>query len=798
MKSMHRGDQPLDSPCRDQAQHDSQELERTIAELATARSELETILANAWIGVVQVNDQRIITRVNRHFEEDIFGYAPGEMVGHYSSILYPSLEDYETIGRKAYPSLITGKPFSMLECTCQRKDGSTFLAQLVGSLTDPKDTTKGSIWLFSDITEQKAAESRLHQTLSELEIIFQNPNVGIAYTIDRRIIRSNHTIEKILNRRREELIGQTTRFLYESEAAYCAAGEKIEAAFAVGESCRLDICMHGLDGKWHTYELHGTLVDPADPLKRAIWLFTDVTEIRLMQDSLREAKEATDQAAAVIREKSEQLASLLDNSGQGFLLFGSDLILKPVFSRACIAMLGVSPAGRDVCQLLFSADESVADFFRATIAAVQAESDPDIRNSMLSLLPGNLQRHEFTLKAEYKILDHENFMLVLTDVTAERNMAAQLAEEQRRQEMIVKSVSDCHNFFDTIEEFKRFLARIMPPALSSNTPAPMLLDELYREVHTFKGLFNQFGFPELPRVLHATESELSRLQRPDVQPDVAAISNVLACQSLKAQFDSDIEILTEALGEDFMARGESVVLPVQQARSLQELAQRLLRGDRSGLEHPQTRELLEDLSLLGKYSFKSTLRGFNRLLTQVAARLGKNVRPLKVTGSLDVFFDPQTYQPFIRSLAHVFRNAVAHGIESPEQRWESEKDEAGTITCHLTQENEHLLLSIEDDGAGIELAQLRSRVLDAGVLDAQEVLALSEAALMQTIFLDRVSTQQAVNEVAGRGVGLAAVLRQTQALGGSVSVSAEQGRGTRFMFLLPLTPQLILRTSHHD
>ncbi len=790
MTTEGKTNQPSFSP---QTRLDSSELERVVNELATARSELETILANAWIGVVQVNAQRIITRVNRHFEQDIFGYEAGEMVGHYSSILYPSVEDYETIGRQAYPALVSGKPFSMLECTCRRKDGTNFLAQLVGSLTDPTDYKKGSIWLFSDITEQKAAEERLQHTLSELEIIFQNPNVGVAYTIDRQIIRTNRTLEKILNRRCDELIGQSTRFLYESEAAYAAAGEKIEAAFAVGASCRLDICTRGKDDQLHTYELHGSIVDIEDPQKRAIWLFTDVTEIRRMQDKLREAQEATERAAAEIREKNEQIASLLDNSGQGFLLFGPDLISKPVFSRACLAMLGESPAGRDVSELFFLADEAMADFFRATIAAVMVHPDAEIRLSMLSLLPAEIRRHELILKVEYKYLDPENLMVVLTDKTAERLMAAQLEQEQRRQEMIVKSVSDCHNFFDAIEGFKTFLDQTLPQALSSNAPISVLINELYRDIHTFKGLFNQFSFPELPRLLHAAESELSHLLTYGTEPDRDVIDSAIACQQLKAQFFNDIEILTEALGADFMARGESVNLSLTQAHQLQHLAQQLLRGNWCEAELAQMRGLLEDLGTLGKLSLTSALLGFNRLVAQVAERLEKKVNPLIVTSSLEVFLDPPTYQPFIRALSHVFRNALAHGIETPEKRWEEEKGEAGTITCHLARQDEGILLTIEDDGAGIDVNALRSRLLDTGMFSLEQMAAFSDFDLLQTIFLDRISTQQGVSEVAGRGVGLSAVRRQTMALGGTVVVSSERGRGTRFVFSLPFTAHMIVR-----
>jgi len=287
--------------------HRTEELENTVNALSNTRTELETILRNAWIGVIQVSQDRTILRVNRHFEEVMFGYDESEMLGHHSEILYPSKEDYENIGRNAYPSLAAGKPYSLLECVCRRKNGTTFLAQIVGSLTDPTDFRKGSIWLFSDITERKAAEERLSQTLAELEIIFQNPSVGIFYTVDRHIVRVNKTFEAMVNRGSSQLIGETTRFIYESDAAYEAAGKKILSAFAAGTNCRYDVVVSGTDGLRRVYELFGSMVDVRDPQKGSIWLFSDVSEIRSSQDKLRSNFAELEAAHAKLKEMGNQL-----------------------------------------------------------------------------------------------------------------------------------------------------------------------------------------------------------------------------------------------------------------------------------------------------------------------------------------------------------------------------------------------------------------------------------------------------------------------------------------------------------
>ena len=769
----------------------TEELEHTIEALATTRNELETILKNAWIGVVQVNKDRIILRVNRHFEQDIFGYHESEMVGQFSSILYPSKEAYEDVGRNAYPSLVEGKPFSMLECPCRRKDGTIFLAQLVGSLTDPTDSSKGSIWLFNDITERKAAEERLSQTLSELEIIFQNPSVGIIYTVDRRIIRANKTFEAMFNRDSQQFIGQTTRFIYESDEAYETAGRKVQSTFAAGGNCRYDIVGPGRNGNSRIYEVFGSIVDESEPQKRSIWLFSDVTEIRSAQEKLREAKAATERAAAAIREKSEQVASLLDNSDQGFLSFGSDLIIESAYSRACEAMLGRSLAGRSAADVFFHDDLAKAELFCSTIASVLAESEVCIRECMLSLLPTEIVRDEVLLRAEYKSLDNGRFMVVLSDITAERRMAEMLRNEQHRQEMIVRAVSDSRNFFDAIDGFKEFLSRYCPDLFKSAAAPSIMAKALYREIHTYKGLLNQFCFPSVPGALHDIESGLSDALSRGHTLTIQRLADLVSLETLQSFFHADLAILSNALGEDFLAQGKSVILPVDRARQLQGLATRLLRGEIiDNAAEPELCHLLNEVSTMGMVSFSDMLEGFDGLVLQVADRLEKKVAPIAVKGDSGVWVDPDAYRPFLRALAHIFRNAVAHGIETPEVRWAAGKDEAGRINCSVAVEGHNIKLSIEDDGGGIDIEALRDRTVAAGIYNSSEVLTLSDHEVARFIFMDSISTQRDVSELAGRGVGLAAVMRETVSMGGEVAVETVAGEGTRFLFTLPKIPDI--------
>lgn len=504
----------------------------------------------------------------------------------------------------------------------------------------------------------------------------------------------------------------------------------------------------------------------------------DITQHNRLEHDLLKAKEIAEDA-------NQGLASLLDNSGQGFLSFRSDLVIDTQYSLACETMLGLSPAGRNAAEVFFRDDAAKADLFRTVIPSVLNEPDPCIRESMLSLLPVEILRGHTILKAEYKTLENGKFMVILTDITEERRIAAMLHRERCHLELIVMAVSDSRNFFDSIEAFREFLAHDLARILNGTATPKNMLKELYREIHTHKGVLNQFSFPDTPKALHDIETRLASLQSLGDALTRQQVVSLVSPEVLQVHFDEDIAVLTGALGEDFLTWGESIILSGDQALQLEKLANRLLRGEPVDVSAAEIRALLDEIGRLRKVPFRDVLLGFDGLVKQVAARVEKEIAPIEVRGGADIWIDPHAYRPFLRSLAHVFRNAVAHGIETPDGRLEAGKDESGKIVCSVTLGEGAIKLSIADDGAGVNLGALRQRVAAAGICGATELAGMADDEVAKFIFMDNVSTQQEANELSGRGIGLAVVLNETKNLGGDVTVRTILGESTEFFFTLP-------------
>jgi two-component system chemotaxis sensor kinase CheA len=141
-------------------------------------------------------------------------------------------------------------------------------------------------------------------------------------------------------------------------------------------------------------------------------------------------------------------------------------------------------------------------------------------------------------------------------------------------------------------------------------------------------------------------------------------------------------------------------------------------------------------------------------------------------------------------LLHLVRNAVDHGIESPQDRLKAGKPETGRIVIEAHRENDMIAIEVRDDGRGIDVEGVRSRAVESGVLLADLAEDLPPDEIWQLIFHAGLSTAEGVSEISGRGVGMDAVRAVIESLGGSVELKSEPGMGTTTTLLVPITAAL--------
>ena len=174
-----------------------------------------------------------------------------------------------------------------------------------------------------------------------------------------------------------------------------------------------------------------------------------------------------------------------------------------------------------------------------------------------------------------------------------------------------------------------------------------------------------------------------------------------------------------------------------------------------------------------------------RVARDLARKMGKQVEVV-VTGA-EIEIDRAILDELSDPLVHVLRNAVDHGLEPPHLRQLAGKPAAGRITVAARRERDRVILEVSDDGKGMDPARIRAAAVARGVIGEEEALSLPDREVLQLACLPGVSTSDVVTDVSGRGVGLDAVKRVVESVGGALEIDSTPAVGTRFTLRLPLT-----------
>ncbi|MGO3442842.1 MAG: chemotaxis protein CheW [Pseudoalteromonas distincta] len=182
---------------------------------------------------------------------------------------------------------------------------------------------------------------------------------------------------------------------------------------------------------------------------------------------------------------------------------------------------------------------------------------------------------------------------------------------------------------------------------------------------------------------------------------------------------------------------------------------------------------------------KKVFGRFPRVVRDLARSLNKDI-DLKLIGE-ETDLDKNLVEALADPLVHLVRNSVDHGIEMPAVREAAGKSRTGNVTLSASQEGDHILLTIKDDGAGMDAEKLKKIAISKGVLDHDQASRLSDTEAYNLIFAPGFSTKEEISDISGRGVGMDVVKTKITQLNGSVSIQSELGVGTILEIKVPLT-----------
>ncbi|MBN1379560.1 MAG: chemotaxis protein CheA [Gammaproteobacteria bacterium] len=231
--------------------------------------------------------------------------------------------------------------------------------------------------------------------------------------------------------------------------------------------------------------------------------------------------------------------------------------------------------------------------------------------------------------------------------------------------------------------------------------------------------------------------------------------------------------------------GELVITQSMLSRFDNDISALDLETLRNGLSQliRNTRDLQESVLQIRMLPIRFCFNRFPRLVHDISLKLNKKVN-LKLSGE-DTELDKTVLECINNPLLHLVRNALDHGLETPEQRRRANKPETGTLELKAYHESGSILIEVIDDGNGLNTDKIRKRALERGIIAAED--NLGEHQINQLIFQAGFTTAEKISDLSGRGVGMDVVKRDINDLGGDVWLESEFGVGTKVSIRLPLT-----------
>jgi two-component system chemotaxis sensor kinase CheA len=478
------------------------------------------------------------------------------------------------------------------------------------------------------------------------------------------------------------------------------------------------------------------------------------------------------------------IRNLLDNVGQGLLTIGRDFIIQQDYSNECQRLLGEDIVSKPFSQLIYPDNREEALFVEQILQEVFNCKDVQRTNVFISLMPKEIQLFRKYISLEYKLVDNiytpadKAIMVVMREITEKRLLENKVKEDEEIMSMVGNVAGNFNSFLECVKEFQYFYGSKLHEILDSKQAVSAIYANVYREIHTFKGSFSQFGMQSSVELLHSMESALSYvggMLDNFTRKDICAF---IYSFDIPDFLNKDMDKLQEKLGSHFFSLGEMIY--VDKAKLLQ------IEKEVINICSPvECKTLLPLMKRLKYKSLKEMLSNYPSYTFKLAERLEKPINAFSIEGD-DLLIDSDKYNSFAKALVHVFRNSVDHGLEYTQKRLELGKSELGNISCSIHVDCGNVKISIEDDGGGISFEQIKSKAVDHGIYSVEEVKQMQDNQFIELVFKDNFSTKDMITELSGRGMGLYAVKSEVEKLGGEVALFTAMNEGTRLEFSLPI------------
>lgn len=259
-------------------------------------------------------------------------------------------------------------------------------------------------------------------------------------------------------------------------------------------------------------------------------------------------------------------------------------------------------------------------------------------------------------------------------------------------------------------------------------------------------------------------------------------------ESTKKSSSSNIRVNLDKIDLLMNNVGDLVItnaMLTQFSTSIEETKTRNAVLERLELLERHIRDMQDSIMSIRMVPMESIYSKFPKVVRDISKKLGKKVEFKHYGDGVEI--DKAMIEGLTDPLMHIIRNSLDHGLETPDVRIANDKEEVGAITISAEQANGQMIITIEDDGKGIDIEKVAQKALDQGQIDENQHKSMSDNEKAMLVFGAGVSTADKVTDISGRGVGMDVVKTNIQKLGGAIKLDTELGKGTVITIMLPLT-----------
>ena len=324
-------------------------------------------------------------------------------------------------------------------------------------------------------------------------------------------------------------------------------------------------------------------------------------------------------------------------------------------------------------------------------------------------------------------------------------------------------------------------------------------NDIFRHMHSIKGLARTYGMNEFGRFAHETEDILSSLRSEDISFETGMIKDGPVSEKLFELVDTMQNLLVKAekILKKLVKKGMEAATAIRKRErwikvsheKIEELLNICNTIDEDGNLEPQ--KTSEELRLLKDSIKEISLQPFDliynrlkKIVKDVAASLNKKVKIN--TGGDKILLPYRSHHLIINSLLHLLRNSLDHGLETPEQRKLAGKALTGEIRIRTIHSGNEATIVFEDDGIGIEPELISRKAVEKGLVEKSDVDEMTDDEKINLILLPGLSSRDAADDISGRGVGMDVVSDSLKQIGGTLKIESEMNVGSRFYLSFPI------------